>query len=258
MCIQTNILLGLPLNSIGFYFFVFGSTLVLYNFHYISKTAAIDGSPRLAWSKSRQRTHRILIGAGIIIILLTLFTFELRHYFVLLVLGCISFLYSFPFIPLGSRKRLKDFGVIKIITLSLIWTLVTVWFPVSTMLFGKTIFWFVFIKRFIFIFALCMVFDIRDLAIDKKESINTISVLLGREKAYGITYVMLVSFILIVVLENILFPGRFLIPFLISIGATTMVVAYSKKNNSDITCLFGVDGMMILQSLLIFVFSLNI
>ncbi len=254
---QTSVLLGLPLNNHGFYFFVFGATLVQYNLHYVSKKVAVDGSPRFAWTHYRKKTHYVLIAVGTLMIFYSLFTFELVHYFILLVLGLISFLYSFPFLPFARKKRLKDFGVVKIFVLSLVWTLVTVWFPASTFTYHTELFYFVLVKRFIFMFVLCLVFDIRDMKVDKEAGILTIPVLVGRDRAYSLSYALLIFFILIVLIENLLYPGRFLIPFLISVIATTAVIQYSKKNNSDITCLFGIDGMMLLQSILIWIFTLN-
>lgn len=256
-CIETNILLGLPLNSVGFYLFVFGATLVQYNLHYVSKTIAIDGSPRLAWTHKQKRTHHILTAIGAVMVAYSLFSFELKHYIVLLVLGGVSFLYSFPFLPFAKRKRLKDFGVFKIIILSLMWTLVTVWFPVNTAAYSDTLFTFIFIKRFIFMFVLCMVFDIRDRQVDQSQDINTLAVILGIKKAYSLTYFFLILFVIIVIIENILFPGSYLIAFLISSIATAAVIEYSKKNNSDVTCLFLVDGMMLLQAILVVLFSLK-
>lgn len=137
------------------------------------------------------------------------------------------------------------------------WTLVTVWFPVNEAPYNTTLFSFIFIKRFIFMFVLCMVFDIRDRQVDHSQSINTLAVVLGVKKAYSLTYVFLILFVLISFLENIFFNAGYLIAFLISSIATAAVIEYSKKNNSDVTCLFLVDGMMILQATLVFLFSLK-
>lgn len=257
MCMQTNMLLGLPFNATGFYFFVFGSTLVQYNLHYVTKTVAIDGSPRLEWTRHMQRTHRILIALGAAMILYSLVTFPLVHYLILLVLGMISFLYSFPFLPFPNRRRLKDFGVLKILILSLIWTLVTVWFPVSTMPFETGAFWFVFAKRFVFVFVLCMIFDIRDRHVDAREGIQTIAVLLGKKDAYAITWGAWIVFIVLVILGQMFYPGMFWVPLLLSAAVTGVVIRYSKKHNTDITCLFFVDGMMLLQALLVMGFGFN-
>ena len=259
MCMETNILLHLSYNSVGFYVFVFGATLVQYNLHYVSKTVAIDGSPRLHWSRHQKQTHYILIGFGICMILYGLLTFPLHHYVVLLILGVIGFIYSFPIIPVrGTRKRLKDFGLLKIITLSLMWTLVTVWFPANQLVFDSTIFLFVFIKRFIFIFILCLVFDIRDASVDAPHGIHTLPVILGTRKAYFICYGLLVLLLCINLAEFFWIRGEFILAFLISIIATAGVVRYSQKNNSDVTCLFGVDGMMLLQALLVWLLSLKL
>lgn len=259
LCIETNILLRLPLNSAGFYLFVFGATLVQYNLHYVSKTVAVDGSPRLHWSRHQKKTHYLLIGTGIAMIIYGLTTFPLHHYVVLLILGIIGFAYSFPFLPVkNTRKRLKDFGLVKIITLSLMWTLVTVWFPVNQMAFDSTLFFLVFTKRFIFIFILCLVFDIRDALVDGNVGIRTVPVQVGIRRAYIIAYSLLLLLAAINIIEYFLAGNHFLWPFLLSLVLTAGVVRYSEKDNSDITCLWWVDGMMLCQALLVWVFSLKV
>ena len=132
-CIETNILLGLPLNSFSFYCFVFGATLLQYNLHYSTKKIAVKNSERLRWSHNNKKLHFFLLVVGGLLILFSFFSFHLRHFIILACLGAISFLYSFPFLPVGKKKRIKDYGLLKIVTLSLLWTLVTVWFPVSNM-----------------------------------------------------------------------------------------------------------------------------
>ncbi|MEO8823758.1 MAG: hypothetical protein ABI366_09285, partial [Ginsengibacter sp.] len=129
-CIETNILLGLPLNSFSFYCFVFGATLLQYNLHYSTKKIAIKNSERLQWSLKNKKIHFYLLIIGALLILFSFFSFHLKHFLILACLGAISFLYSFPFLPFGKRRRIKDYGFLKIVTLSLLWTLVTVWFPV--------------------------------------------------------------------------------------------------------------------------------
>src|SRR6185312_4872988 len=99
--------------------------------------------------------HLILLLAGAALILFSFFSFHLKHYAILICLGCISFLYSFPFLPFGKKRRIKDYGFLKIITLSLLWTLVTVWFPVSGHVYDPVLFAFVFVKRLVFMFILC-------------------------------------------------------------------------------------------------------
>ena len=173
---------------------IWGNT-AQYNLHYLVKTSAIKNSQRMVWSAKNRNLHRILLAAGIFLILFSLFSFHLHHFIILGILGVIAFLYSFPVIPIGKKKRIKDYGFMKIITLSLLWTLVTVWFPVVNLSFEKNIFALVFLKRFVFMFVLCLVFDIRDIEIDRKENIKTLAVILGKKKSYILAYISLVVFI---------------------------------------------------------------
>jgi 4-hydroxybenzoate polyprenyltransferase len=252
LCVETNLLLHLKLNNLPFYLFVFGATLVQYNMHYLFKTTAIANSKRLAWSLKNKSIHIILIAFGVALILYSLFSFHLNHFIFLLGLGTISFLYSFPFLPFTNKKRIKDFGLLKIITLSLLWTLVTVWFPADEANFSGLSFQLIFIRRFIFIFILCLLFDIRDIPVDRKENIATLAVQLGVKRSFALCYLLLVTFALLSILQFIYLPDApQLIAMVLSALATWLTIEFSKKNNSDVFYLACVDGVMLLQAALV-------
>jgi 4-hydroxybenzoate polyprenyltransferase len=258
-CMETNILLGVPLNNFSFYAFVFGATIVQYNLHYIVKKVAAKDSARLRWSLRNKNIHLILLIAGSFLILFSLFSFHLEHFFILFVLGCISFLYSFPFLPFAKKKRIKDYGFLKITTLALLWTLVTVWFPVSGHAYETGLFIFVFIKRLLFMFILCLLFDMRDIEVDNSEDIKTLAVVLGHKKSYTLSYLLLFVFVLLSVAQYFYFPQmRFLVPMILSAAAAFVTIEITKKSNSDFVYLAGIDGMMLLQAILVYLFSLNL
>jgi 4-hydroxybenzoate polyprenyltransferase len=256
-CLETSIMLNVPFNNFGFYAFVFGATIVQYNLHYIVKKVAVKDSARLAWSQRNKNIHLVLLIAGCILIIYSLFGFHLVHFIILFILGCISFLYSFPFIPFAQKKRIKDYGFLKIITLSLLWTLVTVWFPVSGHQYDAGLFVFIFMKRLVFMFILCLLFDMRDIEVDRSENIRTLAVALGRKRSYILSYIVLLVFVLLAVAQYIYLPQiQFLIPMLISAVATLATIEMTKKINSDYVYLAGIDGMMLLQPILIYLFTL--
>jgi len=257
-CIETNLLLHLPLNSISFYCFVFGATLAQYNLHYLVKTSAVRNSQRLAWSLKNKNLHKILLAIGIILILFSFLSFRLHHFIILGILGVIAFLYSLPVIPIGNKKRIKDYGFIKIFTLSLLWTIVTVWFPVVNFSFEKNIFVFVFLRRFVFMFVLCLLFDIRDIEIDRKENINTIAVILGKKRSYFLAYILLFVFIILSLFQFYYFDDKIvLIAMMLSAVITFFAIEVTKKINSDFIYLAGIDGMMLLQALLVYLVGLK-
>lgn len=253
LCIETNVLLHLPLSTFSFYCFVFGATLSQYNLHYLVKKTAVKNSQRLAWSLKNKMLHKILLATGIGLILFSFLSFRLHHFIILGILGGIAFLYSFPVIPFMKKKRIKDYGFLKIVTLALLWTLVTVWFPVNNFLFDKNTFLFVFVKRFVFMFVLCLLFDIRDIEIDRKENIKTLAVFLNKRKSYYVTYFSLILFLTLSVMQ-FFYSGNagILTAMIISAGATYFFVELTKKIHSDFIYLAGIDGMMLLQAMLVY------
>ncbi|MDP4285273.1 MAG: UbiA family prenyltransferase [Bacteroidota bacterium] len=256
---ETNILLGLPFNNFSFYCFVFGATLAQYNLHYLAKNIAIKNSLRLEWSQRNRKTHLGLFAVGVALIIFSFFSFHLKHFIILFLLGVIGFLYSFPFLPFAERKRIKDYGFLKIITLSLLWTLVTVWLPVSSMSYDSYLFLFIFIKRFVFMFLLCLLFDMRDIEIDSQEKINTLAVFLGKRNSYLLSYLLLFLFTLLSVAQYFYLPQwGILIAMLLSVAVTLFNVEITKRSNSDFIYLAGIDGMMLLQALLVYLFGLNL
>ena len=258
LCIETNLLLHLPLNTISFYCFVFGATLAQYNLHYLVKTTAVKNSVRLSWSLKNKGLHKILLAIGILLILFSFFSFRLHHFIILAVIGLVAFLYSFPAIPIGNKKRIKDYGFVKIITLALLWTLVTVWFPVVNSSFDKNIFAFVFFKRFVFMFVLCLLFDVRDIEIDQAENIKTVAVLLGKKKSYYLGYISLIVFIVLSLLQfNYYGDSGVLITMLVSAFITYLTVEITKKSNSDFVYLAAIDGMMLLQAFLVYLIGIK-
>lgn len=258
LAMETSLILGIPFNSLGFYSFIFGATIVQYNLHYISKTTAVKGSTRLSWSQKNRRTHYLLLVAGTALILYSLTTFHLRHFYILLCLGAIATLYSFPVIPFLPKKRIKEYGLLKILTLSLLWTLVTVWFPSNHKNYDPVLYWFVFSKRFIFMFVLCLLFDMRDVEVDSRQNINTIPVKWGLGFSYKVSYFLLLVFAGLSVASFFYFRQiAVLVPMLLSAAVTFFMIERTKTDHSDNMFLAGIDGMMILQAVLIYLFTIN-
>ncbi len=192
-------------------------------------------------------------------IIVSLFSFQLHHFYILSILGAIAFLYSYPALPFGKRKRIKDYGFLKIITLALLWTLVTVWFPVSDMPIDKGLYLLVFAKRFTFMFVLCLLFDIRDIDVDKHENRITLPVILGKKKSYFTARLVLFLFLIISCIQYYFYlETEVFIAMLLSTLVTFFMVQLSKKTNSDFVYLAGIDGMMLLQAVLVYLLSIKL
>jgi 4-hydroxybenzoate polyprenyltransferase len=251
LCMETNILLKLPFNHWSFYCFIAGACLVQYNLHYFFKQATGFPSERDVWSIHNRTTQKIFLAAGLILILLSVNWLQPRHFIVLLVLAGLASLYSLPLLPF-KKRRLKEYGLFKIILLSLEWTLVTVWFPVDQSGIDPTSYWLVFFRRFVFMFVLCLLFDIRDLQTDKANGIRTLPVRIGIKNAYRLADLTLLLFVLLSAWQ-LSRTGEFIFfnAMLLSAICTKWIMQLSKKINNDYVYLAGVDGMMLLQALLV-------
>lgn len=258
LCMETSLLLDVPFNSFYFYLLVFSATLGQYNIHYYIKRDANPDSDRFFWSIQHRKTHLLLNILGAAGVLTGLFHLKPENFMVLGIVALITILYSFPFLPFKKKKRLKDFGLLKILTLSYVWTLITVWFPAVALTRITPDFQVVFIQRFVFMFVLCLAFDIRDVASDGRDGIRTLPVSLGIRRSYLIIYASLVLFLVISILQFhqshqfMQFNGM-----LVSALATYFTIEYAKGRNSDMLYLACVDGMMLLQAVLIGIGSIR-
>ena len=252
LCMETSLLLDVPFNSFYFYLLVFSATLGQYNIHYYIKRDANPDSDRFFWSVQHRKTYLILNIVGAAGVLTGLFHLKSKNLMVLAIVAIITILYSFPLLPFKKKKRLKDFGLLKILTLSYVWALITVWFPAVTLTRVTPDFQVVFIQRFIFMFVLCLAFDIRDVASDSRSGIRTLPVSLGIRRSYLIIYGGLVAFVAISVLQFshthqfMQFNGM-----VVSALATFFMIEYARGRNSDMLYLSCIDGMMLLQAILI-------
>jgi 4-hydroxybenzoate polyprenyltransferase len=251
LCWETTVLLGLEPGHWSLYSFVFGATLLQYNLHYYFKKEHPFPSERQEWSVRNRFTQLLLIGSGLLLVLLSMFWLEPRHFLVLVVLAVLASLYSFPLLP-WVKKPLKAYGLLKILLLSLEWTLVTVWFPADQQGVDMTSYWLVFIRRFLFMFVLCLLFDLRDKELDAANGIRTLPVRFGTNTTYRIANGLLLLF-LVISLFQLFRTGQY--PFfhamLLSAVLTWVIIQQTKKINNDYIYLAGIDGMMLVQAILV-------
>jgi len=176
--------------------FIFFSTLFLYPLHRLiglRLTLPIEYSPS---QKSVSKNPNIARGSVIIGLLGSLiFTFQLsQEIFQLLIpLGIVAITYSLPLIPTGNGwKRLRDIPGLKIYAISTVVTVTTSSIPLllsnefllnDILLLG--------VQRFLFILAVTIPFDVRDVRIDKKWSLKTIPIILGSDQALLLSKVLL-------------------------------------------------------------------
>jgi len=248
MTYQTAVLFGLSF-PFALYVFVFCGSVCSYNFHwYLTPPVAGEASGKLRWNLSNKNLHFILfvlggLGAAISAFLL------IEHWLWFSFTAFFTFLYSAPMINHPLTIWLRRIAVGKTIFLSLAWMHVTALLPLLIEANHLTAAHVVYvINRFFFIYAICIVFDRRDVENDRKAGIKSLITYLN---AKGVDRLFWAS--LLLVFASAAFLTRWLSVtdvLILSLPAIIMGLLYehSKRNTSDYLYYFLLDGLMALSA----------
>ncbi|MCB0699649.1 MAG: UbiA family prenyltransferase [Chitinophagales bacterium] len=255
LCMATESLLlnEVPAIYSSLHLLVFCSTLFVYNTHYIIKKSTPELSDRFGWSQKNGLWHYLFLIIGIGGCVFSVFSLPNEILIACGVLGLLSFSYSIPLLPFkDKKKRLKDFGWIKILVLAAVWAIVTSILPILYYHQEMADYPYEILMRFVFMFTLCVAFDIRDMQTDMDEGIATLPNMIGVRGSYGVMSFAMILFVIMSVGQYVRYPslGRLVAELMVAL-ATKLAVDYAKKHPSDRAYLGLVDGMMLLYALLI-------
>lgn len=164
--------------------------------------------------------------------------------------GILVFCTLFYYLPLGFIGRLRELPFLKVFLISFAWTIATVLVPlvfVDYTLFSLDILW-LSLERFIFLLAVTIPFDVRDIRTDTSGGLITLPSKFGLKGSLYLTFILLMVYLGISAahfgFSNILFV-RSLCVFLVLILIQKISL---KKTNYYYTGL--IDGSIIFQSIL--------
>jgi 4-hydroxybenzoate polyprenyltransferase len=252
-----------PVNSV--LAILFASTLGIYNFSIlIGKPKQLDksASAREKWYFSHYRLMITLAIVSILSLMPLFLLISIESKILLMFLAMISFCYSLPLFTLGDKKfGLRNIPGLKQFLITLVWTMSSVLLPIleSQHLHLSTIslrdITILIAKRFLFIGALTMPFDIRDLFNDYNLGLKTIPVVYGEKKAYVFCQILLAGYIVLLFLfRNNGFNNDFFALAITAILAGWLIFRSTIEKN-DYYYFFWIDGVLILQYLLLLLFN---
>lgn len=252
---QTRWVLTGALPLYGLDGFIFCATLFLYAIHRIialERLQLFTGEGRFSTIAQRRRDillYAFLAGSGSLYFFLHL-SGPLQR--MALAPALLSLLYV---IPVFRGRRLRDFHYLKIFLIAVVWTWVTVLLPAAQQhVLGQ---WAVILmagERLLFVFAITIPFDIRDLHIDRHTQVYTLPSQLGIRRALSIAIVLLLvaggvswlSFRLDVY-STTMWAG-----WLLSAAVAAGLILGTTPQRSDYYFTGWLDGTMILQFMLIY------
>jgi 4-hydroxybenzoate polyprenyltransferase len=250
MVYQTCLLFHLPFHF-SLAAFVFSGSLCSYNFHWYLTPPGAQGTYKLKWNITNKTVHLVLFLIGLVGSAISSFLL-IDHWFWLGVTAFFTFLYSAPKIPHPFFAFLRRIAIGKTIYLAFAWAHVTALLPMvmDLKILNAPEIWFV-INRFFYIYAICIVFDYRDVDDDRKAGIKSLITLLSKQ---GIDFLFWGAFLIYVISTLVL---AFYLPFtsilaLLIPGIILGLLYYpAKKNFSDYLYYFVLDGLMMLSAALL-------
>ena len=234
--------------------FVFSSTLFLYCSHKIvgiRKMKSFEDEGRFAVIK-KFKSHLILYALlGGLATLYFFTTLEPRLQIALILPSVISVLYILP--VFSNNKRLRDFDLIKIFLISIIWGLIIGLIPYFEVNgFVDFTGFLYFMEKLTFILAITIPFDIRDLRFDKKINVITIPGKLGVKKSYLLTYILLGASLIICTILYYLdyYSLKVMLALITGYMLTAVAVLVSKNKRDDYYYSGLLDGTIIIVALM--------
>jgi 4-hydroxybenzoate polyprenyltransferase len=258
------------LNSLDYYLFVFCATVLYYTHAYIAEPSASSLNLRAQWYYDKRNIVRW--SQFILTLLVVFFGYRLLsanwraitslgiyHWSLIAVFPVVAALYYGSASPQRSTHNLRNNGWLKPFVIGFVWAGCVTIYPVmfsyieqETVYTPDLIALLLFIKNFMYITMLCIMFDFKDYAADHNHQLKTFVVRFGLRKTIfyiliPLTLIGLGTFILFAILRD--FPLlRILIntlPFILLI-----IVAYSMHRRKSILYYLAIiDGLMLVKAI---------
>lgn len=235
--------------------FVFTATVFTYSY---LKFRNADNNPVTVhqnWAAQNSQLSKNILLLSLIASACFFWLLNTNTKIVVLALAVVTALYGFVEIPfVKSKKKLRDFGWLKIFFVALVWSVTTVVVPLQNSFVEPVMMVFLLLRRFLFILALTLVFEIKDLQSDSASNLETLPMVLGIQNTkllgQGILFVMM----LINLIQYFFFDISLMNMLAVNLSLLVSIVCIQplKEETTAGWYYFVLDGMMILQFVFVF------
>ncbi len=235
--------------------FVFFSTVFTYSFLKFRKGENDTLTSHRQWAAAHQQLHRNVIL--IALIGTAAFFLQLEHGQKIYAVGLAVFtaLYALVELPVGGRRiKLRHAGLLKTVFVAVVWSVTTVVIPLGEVNLHNSALLFLLLRRFLFVLALTICFEIKDMEADSRDGIKTLPMYWG----VGGTKLLAQLILLVLMGVNFMQYAVFNTPLYdmasVNISLLISIVAIQPVNEktSPLWYYIVLDGMMALQFLLVY------
>lgn len=258
MIFSTFLMNGIQITLTPFTIFITMATYLLYNFHRFSFRINIYDVKKLKFFDGEiifSSIEKVCYFIASVVLIGSVFFLKQQIFLLLVPLVLLTLSYSIPFIKLNNKGiTLGEIPFVKTPVLALVWGISTTVIPLiekninlSTSFIGLQV-----LSRILFVFALCIPFEIRDIVSDKSKNIRTLPVI------HGIKVTKIIG-VLIVVLEIVIHHLMPEISFssVIALDISSLValvwIIHRNQTTGVYFYKFLVDGTMMVRFIFLFI-----
>lgn len=258
LTIETQIQLGMSPQWHAYLFLIFFATLCEYNVHrlitVLINKKALD-SEKHKWVKDNLIAFYGLVALSVAGFCIAAFMAKKEVLLTLAPIAALTLLYSVP--VYGNKKnifRLREIPYLKIFMISFTWSATTVLLPLikTGQAYEMRHVILMLVERFLFVFAITIPFDIRDMDADRVANTKTIPLLLGEKKSMLISYSCVLIFLAISLFHYSIFNQGFIaIAMGISAISTFVFLKWDRAKKLQLYHYAILDGTLLLQGILV-------
>lgn len=258
LTIETQIQLGMKPQWHPYLFLIFFATLLEYNVPRLMLVLTNRdrlNTARNKWINEYTGLFFLLVLVSVVGFIIALFLAKAEVLLVLAPVAVLTFFYSTP--VFGKRKKpfgLRQVPFLKIFLIALIWSVVTILLPVvkSDQPLQTTHILLMLAERFLFVFAITIPFDIRDMTADNNAGLKTIPLLVGAGNSLRVAVFALLATGVVAAVHYRFTDQTFMIwAFLVSILTTIVFLIVNRLRRLPFYHYGILDGTMLLQGLLV-------
>lgn len=258
LTLATQIQLGIKPHWRPYLLLIFFATMCEYNVHrfvtVIRYKAALD-SPKHKWVKDNLVGFYVLVFLSVVGFGIAILMAKREVLYTLAPIAIITLFYSIP--VYGNKKtifRLRGIPYLKIFLIAFTWSTATILLAVieSGERYALWHIGMMLLERFVFVFAITIPFDIRDMEADGDAGLKTFPLLLGYRRSMLLAYVLIVVFALMVGFHYA-YLHQFAVSFalVLSAMATIIFLKWDAAKNLPLYHYAILDGTMLLQGVLV-------
>jgi 4-hydroxybenzoate polyprenyltransferase len=259
-------------NALGFAFSwvwaaaLFFATLAVYTYHRVGlgklrPAAALFEGVRRNWIISNLKMLRIqMVLAAIVSLVLFSIVCSDNQLIFIVPAAIVSLLYIMPIFPhKGHWIRLREIPYIKIFLIAGIWFMLSI-LPILIdfkQIITNKQFQLLLLQRLLFLFAIIIPFDLRDIEFDRKQGIRTLATALGAKSSLRVSHGLLIVSAIVcwMAYQMHFFSGSTAIGLAVSAASTAAMLTYIKPDSDEMMFSFWLEGSLLDQLFWVQMFS---